>query len=111
MTSQPDHLLIGWWAKNLDELDREIARLAMLCQVRILDPGVVERVLHNDPSACGTANPPAFAKLHSMLIMHFLIRNRSVGDLGQALTAEIERDVIDRLKKPYADLVAGHSSG
>ena len=111
MTSEPDYLLIAWWAKNLDELDREIARLALICQVKILDPGVVERVLHNDPSVSGTANPPAFAKLHSMLIMHFLIRKRSVEELGQALTAEIERDVIERLKKPYADLVTGQSSG
>ena len=110
MTSEPDHLLIAWWAKNLDELDREIARLALICQAKILDPGVVERVLHNDPSVCGTANPPAFAKLHSLLIMHFLIRKRSVEELGQALTAEIERDVIERLKKPYADILAGQSS-
>ena len=39
MTTEPDHLQIAWWATNLDELDREIARLARLCEVRILDPG------------------------------------------------------------------------
>ena len=111
MTTQPDHLLIGWWAKNLDELDREIARLALLCQVRLLDPGVVERVVQNDASVCGTANPAAFAKLHNMLVMHFLIRNRSVEELGQVQTAVIERDVIERLTKAYGARVNGGPSG
>lgn len=111
MTSHVDHLLVAWWAKNLDELDREIARLALLCQVKILEPGIAERVLRKDASVCGTANPAAFAKLHDMLAMHFLVRRRSVDELGQTLTAEIERDVIERLKKPYAALVGGPPSG
>lgn len=110
MTVQTDPMLIAWWAKNLEELDREIARLAVLCQVKILDPGVVERVLRNDASACGAANEPAFKKLHSLLVMHFLIRKRSVEALGQAQTAQIEQDVIDRLKKPYGDLVDARPS-
>ena len=111
MTTQPDHLLIAWWAKNLGELDREIARLALLCQVRILDPGVVERVLQNDASVCGTENPAAFAKLHSMVVMHFLIRKRSVEELGQVPTTAIERDVIERLKNAFGDVAGGRSSG
>ena len=111
MTTEPDHLQIAWWAKNLDELDREIARLALLCQVAILDPGVIERVLRNDASVCGTSNPAAFAKLHNLLVMHFAIRKRSVEELGQAQTTVIERDVIERLKKAYGDLVDGRPSG
>ena len=111
MTTQPDHLLIAWWAKNLDELDLEIARLGLLCQVRLLDPGVIERVLQNDASVCGTDNPAGFAKLHSMLVMHYLIRKRSVEELGQAQTTAIERDVIDRLTKAFSDVVDGRPSG
>ena len=111
MTTQPDHFLIAWWAKNLDELDREIARLALLCQVRILDPGVVERVLHNDASVCGTANPAAFAKLHNLTVMHFLVRNRSAEELGQVQTTAIEREVIEGLKKAYGDVSDGRASG
>ena len=111
MTTQPDRLQIAWWAKNLDELDREIARLALLCKVRILDPGVIERILHNDASVCDAANPVAFAKLHNMLLMHFLIRKRSVEELGQAQTTAIERDVIQRLKKAYGDVGDGPWSG
>jgi hypothetical protein len=110
MTAQSDDLLIDWWTNNLEELDREIARLAVLCQVKILDPGAVERVLHNDASVCGVANAAAFAKLHGLLVMHFLIRKRAVEALGQVQTTLIERYVIERLKKPYAQLVDGAPS-
>jgi len=44
MSDKSSELGGGWWAKNLDEIDREIARLATICNVRILDPGVIERV-------------------------------------------------------------------
>ena len=45
---------------DLDDVDREVARLATICKVRILDAGVVERVLKNDASACGASNPVGF---------------------------------------------------
>jgi nitrite reductase/ring-hydroxylating ferredoxin subunit/transposase len=48
MTDKPSELGAQWWARNLDDVDREIARLATICNVRILDAGVIERVLHND---------------------------------------------------------------
>jgi hypothetical protein len=57
MTQQQNDMEIAWWAKNIDELDREIARLCLLCQVRILDPGIIERVLNKDASVCGASNP------------------------------------------------------
>jgi hypothetical protein len=107
MTEQKDHLLIAWWAKNLDELDREIARLSLVCRVRILDRGVIARVLHNDASVCGRDNPLAFAKLRNLLIMHFAIREKSADALGQVQTAAIEQDIIDRLTKSFPDLGEG----
>jgi hypothetical protein len=92
------------WAENLEELDREIARLALLCQVRILDTGVLARVLRKDASVCGTDNPLAFAKLHDLLMVHFAIREKSLEALGQAKTEAIEDYVIERLKKSFPDL-------
>jgi len=96
----------AWWAMNLDELDREIARLALICRVRILDPGVVERVLKRDASVCGTDNPIAFAKLHDMVMLHLAIREKSAASVGQAATVAIERQIIERLSKSFPDLAA-----
>jgi len=92
------------WAENLEELDREIARLALLCQVRVLDPGVLARVLRKDASVCGTDNPAAFAKLHDMIMVHLAIREKSVDALGQSKTGAIEDYVIERLKRSFPDL-------
>jgi hypothetical protein len=54
--------MVKRWVNSFDDLDQEIARLALLCRVPILDPGNVERVLRKDGSVCGTDNPVAFAK-------------------------------------------------
>jgi hypothetical protein len=106
MTERPDQLLTAWWTKNLDQLDSEIARLALLSKVRILDPGVIERVLQKDASACGTDNPVAFRKLHDMVMLHFAIRQKSADSVGQLQTARIEAYIIERLKKSYPELAA-----
>jgi len=92
------------WAENLDELDREIARLALVLQFRILDPGIILRVLQKDASVCGTDNPLAFAKLHQLLMLHLALREKSVEALGQAKTIAIEDYVIERLRKAFPDL-------
>lgn len=97
--------LLPLWTKDLDELDLEIARMALLCQVKVLEPGVIERVWKKDASVCGTDNALAFQKLHDLLMMHFKMREKMVDAVGQAKTAQIEAHVIERLRKPFGDLV------
>lgn len=103
MTKHNADLPAAWWLHNLDELDREIATLATICDVRILEHGVIERVLHNDDSVCGRANPLAFTKLRDMLMFHFAIRQKAVDSVGPAATAELERHVVEHLKKIFPD--------
>jgi hypothetical protein len=83
----------------------QVARMALLCQVKVLDHGVIERVLKRDASVCGAHNPVAFGKLHDLLMMHFAIREKAVGELGQVQTQQIEADIVERLRKPFGDLV------
>jgi hypothetical protein len=105
MTMQQDALEIAWWVKNIEELDREIARLSMLCQVRILDPGVIDRILKDDATVCGIDNQAAFAKLRHLLMMYFAQRKKSVEALGQVQTAQIEAHVIEQLRSRFAELL------
>ncbi|HTP47411.1 MAG TPA: hypothetical protein VMQ50_10890 [Casimicrobiaceae bacterium] len=105
MPDKNDDVLGALWMKDLDELDLEIARMALLCQVKVLEPGIIERVWKKDASVCGTDNPLAFEKLHNLLMMHFKMREKLVDAVGQAQTAQIEADVIERLRKPFGDLV------
>jgi hypothetical protein len=41
---------------NLKDVDREIARLALLCRVNVLQRSVIDRVLQRDASVCETDN-------------------------------------------------------
>jgi hypothetical protein len=92
------------WTEDLEEVDREIAKMAVLCQVRVLEPGVIRRVLKNDASVCGSANPVAFRKLRDLLMLHLAIREKAVDSFGQAQAAAIEDYVIERLRKSFPDL-------
>jgi len=105
MTGQYDHRQLAWWVENFDELDREIGRLCAICQVRILDPGIIERVLRKDASVCGTPNPIAFAKLHNMLMFYFANREKSIDAVGPLQTAQIEAHVVEQLRNRFADLL------
>ena len=91
---------------SLDDIDTEIARLALLCKIPILDPGVVERVLRKDAAVCGTDNPVAFEKLHGLLALHFGVRDSVADAHGQALASRIEQQVIDRLRARFPTLAA-----
>jgi hypothetical protein len=106
MNSKPGSYEIAWWERNLEEIDREVARHALLCHVNVLNPGVIDRVLQNDMSVCGANNTIAFRKLRELLMMHFTVRGKTAGELGQATTAAIEKYIIERLTKAFPDLAA-----
>lgn len=101
MSAPKDPMYRTLWAEDLEEIDREIARLAILCQVKILEPGMISRVLHKDASVCGAPNPVGFRKLRDLLMLHLVIREKSVESLGQAHAAAIEDYIIERLRKAF----------
>jgi len=104
MTTQNTRFPIGWWTNDLDEVDREIARMAMLCGVHLLEPGVVRRVLEKDASVCGASNPLAFAKLHDFIMLHLAIRDKAAEAFGQPQIAQVEDYLVERLRKTFPDL-------
>jgi hypothetical protein len=101
-----DEFRVVRWARSLEDVDREAMRLARLCGISMSDVAVVERVLQNEESICGTRNPAAFAKLREMVMLHFAIRQQSADAIGQSMTAAIETHVIERLKTSFPDLAA-----
>ena len=95
---------LEWSLSNLENIDRELARLAMLCRVRILDPGIIARILHGDESVCGAANSVGFRKLRNLLKLHLIVRDKSAEELGQPRTAAIEQLIVERLRQSFPDL-------
>ena len=107
MTEQPENLQIAWWAKKFDDVDRELAQLATICKVPLLDPGVIERVLKNDATTCGAPNPAIFAKLRSLLMMHYSIRDQAVAALGATETQALINTVVARLRERIGAKLGG----
>ena len=110
MSKSSSELGAAWWAKNLDDVDREIARLATICNVRILDAGVIERVLKNDESVCGSKNARAFDKLRQTLIMHYHVRDQAVGALGEEQTRKLVTSIVESLRERIGERLGGEPS-
>lgn len=101
----------GFYSQSLSEVDREVARLASICNVRLLDPGVIERVLGNDASVCGSANSIAFDKLRNVLMMHYAVRTRAADSIGQAQASALVEKIVEDLRKKFGDRLGGSSAG
>ncbi len=95
------------WSRHLDEIDLEIAQLALVRQIPLLDPGVIERVLHNDTLVCGHTNARAFAKLRMLLMMHCSVRDKAVVELGQEETLHLVGEIVSRLRHRVGDRLGG----
>ena len=103
MAENPAEMSGRWYARSLSDVDREIARQASICNVQVLDPGVIERVLKNDASVCGSKNELAFGKLRNVLMLHYKIREQAVGVLGEGVTAQVIADIVDDLRRRLGD--------
>jgi len=95
------------WADHFQEIDGEIAKLAVICKIPLLDPGVIERVLHKDTLVCGAQNPRAFDKLRGLLMMHYSVRDKALVALGEEQTLKIVAEIVARLRERIGDKLGG----
>lgn len=91
----------AWHESQLNPVDDEIAKLAFICDIRILDPGVVESVVAGDASICGRRNEQAFQKLHKLVRMHFVLAKDSETALGPEATRQMLDQIRERLRKRF----------
>jgi hypothetical protein len=96
-----------FWGRQLEGVMTEIAREASICQVRLLDPGVIEAVLHNNPSVCGKDNPLAFKKLRELLMLGFMVQEKSVKKLGALETEELVKAIREHLRERLGGQLGG----
>lgn len=87
----------AFWGSRLDAVTTEIARKASIWQVRPLDPGVVEAVLHDNDSVCGHQNALAFKKLREWLMLHFMVREKAFDKLGAIEAYAVASEIRERL--------------
>jgi hypothetical protein len=96
-----------FWGRQMDDLMSEMARQATICKVRLLDPGVIDAVLRNDPSVCGTSNPLSFKKLRDTLMLGFVVREKSVENLGPGETDALVAAIREHIQKHLGDQLGG----
>lgn len=82
------------WEKRVEDVDLEIAQLAIMCHIRLLDPGVIERVLDNDLRVCTSGHEGGFEKLRGMLYLHYEVQTQLAEELGPTDAAQI----VDRVR-------------
>jgi len=95
------------WTHQIDDVMLEISRQAALCKVKLLDPGVIEGVLHNNESVCGTSNPRAFKKLRDALMIGFVVREKAYDQLGPVEAEELITSIREKLKERFGGKLGG----
>lgn len=86
------------WAETVEAIDLEIAQLAIMCQVKLLDPGVIDRVLANDQSLCHAGHETAFEKLRGMVVLHYRAQEQLAEELGAVDAEAIRLAVFQHLR-------------
>ena len=87
------------WEGHFDTIAEELVRLVTICDVRLRDPGVIDRIIKDDESVCGKPNPAAFRKLRELVAATYDSLSKSVDRLGSEETGAIAQAIIDRIDK------------
>jgi hypothetical protein len=88
-----------YFGKQLADIDLEIARQAMLCDIPLTDRSLILRVLNNDATVCGKQNPKAFEKLRMLLTMHMGVRDKAIESMGQEEALAMIEEVLAGLRR------------
>jgi hypothetical protein len=73
-------------------------KLAIACDLRLRDPGVIERILKNDQTVCGRKNPRAFEKLRKLLMATYNSLGKAIDRIGPAETKKISQAIAERMQ-------------
>lgn len=90
------------WTQQIDGVMLEISREATVCKVRLLDSGVIQAMLRNNESVCGSSNPRAFKKLPDTLMMGFAVREKAYDQLGPIEADQLTSGIREKLKERFA---------
>jgi len=88
-----------YWGRQIDALVGEVSKLAVACDVDILDPNVVLKAARGDESVCRRKNTPAFKRLHDLLLVLFTVGGKTIDRMGDADFAALAAPVMDKLRE------------
>ncbi len=97
------------WEGNLERVDLEIVRLAIICRVRLFDDGVLARILDNDARVCHQDAAHAFESLRGLLFLHFQMQKELAEAFGEVDSEQIHQRVWEYLRHRIGDQLGRHS--
>ncbi|MBL8225197.1 MAG: hypothetical protein JNM50_07705 [Chromatiales bacterium] len=98
------------WERHFDGIGEELLRLAIACDLRLKEPGVIDRILANDETVCGIRNPVGFHKLHLLVKATYDSLEKALGRIGPEETREITDALTARIEHLRA-IGEGRASG
>ena len=87
------------WERHFEGIADELLHLAIACDVRLREPGVIERVLKNDASVCGRKSEHGFRKMRELLTSYYTSIGKAVDRIGPEETKKIIDALTERNKK------------
>lgn len=90
------------WSRHFDSIGDELLRLTTICGVDLREPDVIERILKNDETVCGTKNAVGFRKLRALLMATFSSLGKAMDRLGTDEVHKITSEIAQRLDKRRA---------
>lgn len=96
-----------YWGRQIDNIARELSRLAIICDIELGSPGLAERILKNDESVCGRSNPKAFRLIRQHLMALFSVEGRAIDRVG----AEDTKEILDQVRAAIVAIRKAGSAG
>lgn len=87
------------WSRHLKGIADELLHLSVACDLRLSDPGVIERVLKGDDTVCGRKNAIGFEKLRKLLMATYDSLGKAIDRIGPEET----RKITEALRAELAD--------
>jgi histone H3/H4 len=87
------------WERHFQGIADELLHLAISCDVRLRDPGVIERILKNDASVCGRIDERSFRSMHNLLVAYYKSITEAAERIGPTETKKIIDAMSERMQK------------
>lgn len=86
------------WTRHLENIAEELQHLAIACDVRLRDPGVIQRIIENDATVCGRKNKIGFEKLRKLVMATYDSLGKSIDRIGPAETKAIVDSITEHFR-------------
>ena len=83
---------------HLEAIDLELGLLSIVCGVSLVQPGVIEAILHGEEGICRRPNPIAWGKLRGLLVLHYHVVAKRIETDGQVMAVEHMRQSAEKAR-------------